>query len=214
MDSPKATKADTTVEVKTKKLSEFKDEEKAKPAKDTLSDGKAEKITVKTTPKATPSPTPEPTPAATPIPEMPKPAEPTLPEVPAIPEPPKPEEKTDQPTEQTATTPTTGTNSSGEPSVHMQPTGFIFPKAPHMDGEPNPLKEQADAAKAELQDPKIFDTKEYHVPIKASRHNRKKSGMGSMIFWLILLLLLVAGVAGLIKVGIIHTSIKIPYINK
>lgn len=251
MDTSKPKRTGTKVDVKSKKLSEFKDEKKLEAPKstktpDTKSDSVAEKIVVKTTPKTSVKP-PEPVPTApeakktdtkdttTKKPAVSLPDEPAQPEKPAppeestAPEPDKPQDEPDKPApdSEKATPPSaepeqkpavpppsTGTNSSGEPSVNMQPTGFIFPKAPHVDGEANPLQEQADAAKSELQDPKIFDTKEYHVPIKVSRHNRKKSRLGSYIFWFILLVLLVGGILGLIKVGILHTSIQIPYINK
>ncbi len=64
--------------------------------------------------------------------------------------------------------------------------GFLFPKNNKPAG-PDELKEEAEEAKAKLQDPRIYDTNVYHLPISHARKN-------SMTF--LFFFVLIVGLAG------------------
>lgn len=81
-----------------------------------------------------------------------------------------------------------------------------MPKEP----KPNTKPEEAIIEEDAQQNPKIFDTKEYNLPIKASRRHRKHSVPPVLGVFIILLVFLAVGLA-FIKFEIIDIGVDLPF---
>ncbi len=169
------------------------------------------KVTVRSTPLVVKTAEPEPvkagltvhheltiTPPSASAPEPVTLAEPTVEETPAEPapvEPPKPVEASDE---------------VAQSSTKAEAFGAEAPKPPTDDAPKTDPKPPTDgAAKAEeMQSPKVFDTKQYHLPIDEGAVHGK--GKFLMIFLVFLLLVLVAGAIA-IDAGWIKPGFNLPF---
>lgn len=72
------------------------------------------------------------------------------------------------------------------------------------EGEPQEAKPKED----EVQQPQIFDTNQYHLPIKATKHNKHDNG--NIVALLVLLVVLVVAYVGA-DMGMYDPGFKLPY---